>query len=272
MAECKRLSFTFSDTSGSTPSPSPAPSSHSPGQSNPEITVTPPETDPQSQILPTREDSIAEENVVEEEEEEEEEDGETGSRGSRASGGSGSLASDEAEVVEDSEWERTESQRNSGSHCGSAAPSLCSDGHLSAVAPEDVFLDHADELKPVELDTEEGGSLTRQLVRRLTSSEIVPQSGSSDGGGGSLSWAGEGSRAFLESSLEEAIQSLLLRLESLTQRCRELQDLEQEVMRLEDLLRVSQAIIIILSGNEQRNKYPICGCCVFTDECQSSAM
>ncbi|XP_029919878.1 rho family-interacting cell polarization regulator 2 isoform X2 [Myripristis murdjan] len=237
VAECKRLSFTFSDTSGSTPSPSPAPSSHSPGQSNPEITVTPPETDPQSQILPTREDSIAEENVMEEEEEEEEEDGETGSRGSRASGGSGSLASDEAEVVEDSEWERTESQRNSGSHCGSAAPSLCSDGHLSAVAPEDVFLDHADELKPVELDTEEGGSLTRQLVRRLTSSEIVPQSGSSDGGGGSLSWAGEGSRAFLESSLEEAIQSLLLRLESLTQRCRELQDLEQEVMRLEDLLR-----------------------------------
>uniref|UniRef100_A0A667WP95 Rho family-interacting cell polarization regulator 2 n=1 Tax=Myripristis murdjan TaxID=586833 RepID=A0A667WP95_9TELE len=167
VAECKRLSFTFSDTSGSTPSPSPAPSSHSPGQSNPEIT-----------------------------------------------------------------WERTESQRNSGSHCGSAAPSLCSDGHLSAVAPEDVFLDHADELKPVELDTEEGGSLTRQLVRRLTSSEIVPQSGSSDGGGGSLSWAGEGSRAFLESSLEEAIQSLLLRLESLTQRCRELQDLEQEVMQL----------------------------------------
>uniref|UniRef100_A0A667WNG2 Rho family-interacting cell polarization regulator 2 n=1 Tax=Myripristis murdjan TaxID=586833 RepID=A0A667WNG2_9TELE len=257
VAECKRLSFTFSDTSGSTPSPSPAPSSHSPGQSNPEITVTPPETDPQSQILPTREDSIAEENVMEEEEEEEEEDGETGSRGSRASGGSGSLASDEAEVVEDSEWERTESQRNSGSHC---------------VAPEDVFLDHADELKPVELDTEEGGSLTRQLVRRLTSSEIVPQSGSSDGGGGSLSWAGEGSRAFLESSLEEAIQSLLLRLESLTQRCRELQDLEQEVMRLEDLLRVSQAIIIILSGNEQRNKYPICGCCVFLDECQSSSM
>uniref|UniRef100_A0A7N9AL72 Rho family-interacting cell polarization regulator 2 n=1 Tax=Mastacembelus armatus TaxID=205130 RepID=A0A7N9AL72_9TELE len=188
IAECKRLSFTFSDTSGSTPSP--APSSHSP---------------------------------------------EIGSRATSAS-----LASDEAEVAEDSEWERTESQRNSSSNCGSAAPSLCSDGHLSTVAPEDVFLDHADELKPVELDTDEAGSLTRQLVKRLTSSEIVSPSGSSTEGGGSLSWAGEGSRAFLESSLEEAIHSLLMRLESLTHRCRELQDLEQEVMRLEDLLKVTE--------------------------------
>ncbi|XP_065804317.1 rho family-interacting cell polarization regulator 2 isoform X2 [Labrus bergylta] len=247
VAECKRLSFTFSDTSGSTPSPSPAPSSHSQSQSNPEITVTPPETEAlSSHILPTREDSIAEEHLEEEDEEEEEEeeegyeeeDGETGSRGSR--GTSGSLASNEAEVAEDSEWERTESQRNSGSNCGSAAPSsLCSDSHLSTVAPEDVFFDHADELKPVELDTEEAGSLTRQLVKRLTSSEIVSSSGSSTegGGGGSLSWAGEGSRAFLESSLEEAIHSLLMRLESLTHRCSELQDLEQEVMRLEDLLK-----------------------------------
>lgn len=240
VAECKRLSFTFSDTSGSTPSPSPALSSYSTGQSNPEITVTPPETEPlPTQILPTREDSIAEEHLVEEEEEEEEyeEDGETGSRGSRGSRTSASIASDEAEAAEDSEWERTESQRNSSSNCGSAAPSLCSDGHLSAVAPEDVFLDHADELKPVELDTEEAGSLTKQLVKRLTSSEMMPPSGSAAEGEGSLSWAGEGSRAFLESSLEEAIHSLLTRLESLTHRCRELQDLEQEVMRLEDLLK-----------------------------------
>ncbi|XP_068189239.1 rho family-interacting cell polarization regulator 2 isoform X2 [Antennarius striatus] len=234
VAECKRLSFAFSDTSGSTPSPSPAPSSHSPGQSNPEITVTPPETDLfPTQILPTREDSIAEEHLMEEEEEEYEE--ETGSRGSRDT--TASLASDEAEAAEDSEWERTESQRNSGSNCCSVDPSLCSDGRLSTVAPEDVFLDHNDELKPVELDTEEPGSLTRQLVKRLTSSEMVLPSGSSTEGGGSPSWAGEGSRAFLESSLEEAIHSLLMRLESLTHRCRELQDLEQEVMRLEDLLK-----------------------------------
>ncbi|KAM9824330.1 rho family-interacting cell polarization regulator 2 [Neosynchiropus ocellatus] len=229
LAECKRLSFTFSDTSGSTPSPSPAPSCHSAALSNPEITITPPEMErSHSQILTTRESSIAEEHLVEEEAEE---DGETSSRDS---GTSASLASDE--VAEDSEWERTESQRNSGSNSGSAAPSCCSDGHLSTVAPEDVFLDHADELKPVELDTEEAGSLTRQLVKRLNSSEMMQEeAGAAEGGG--LSWAGEGSRAFLESSLEEAVHCLLMKLESLTHRCRELQDLEQEVMRLEDLLK-----------------------------------
>lgn len=190
---------------------------------------------------------------MEEEEEEYEEDGDMGSRGSR--GTSASLASDEAEVAEDSEWERTESQRNSSSNCGSAAPSLCSDSHLSTVAPEDVFLDHADELKPVELDTEEAGSLTRQLVKRLTSSEIEQPSGSSTEGGGSLSWAGEGSRAFLESSLEEAIHSLLMKLESLTHRCRELQDLEQEVMRLEDLLKVTELLISFIYTCGKCQKY-----------------
>lgn len=235
VAECKRLSFTFSDTSVSTPSP--APSLHSHAQSNPEITVTPPEMDLlPSHFLPPREDSIAEEHLVEEDEEEDEEDGESTSRGSRRT--SGSLASDEAEVADDSEWERTESQRNSGSHCGSTAASLCSESHLSTVAPEDVFLDQADELKPVELDTEEPGSLTRQLVKRLTSSEIEPPVVSSaEAGEVGLSWTGEGSRAFLESGLEEAIHSLLMRLEALTHRCRELQDLEQEVMRFEDLLK-----------------------------------
>ncbi|XP_072303515.1 rho family-interacting cell polarization regulator 2 isoform X2 [Eucyclogobius newberryi] len=224
VAECKRLSFTFSDTSVSTASP--APSTHSIAQSNPEITVTPPEMDIlPAHFLPPREDSIVEENLVEEDEDYEE-DEETASRGSR--GTSGSLASDEVE-----EWERTESQRSSGSHCGSA-----SESHLTTVAPEDVFLDHADELKPVELDTEEPGNLSRQLVKRLTSSEIEPPVVSSaEAGVVGLSWTGEGSRAFLESGLEEAIQSLLMRLEALTHRCRELQDLEQEVMKFEDLLK-----------------------------------
>uniref|UniRef100_A0AAZ3NZW2 Rho family-interacting cell polarization regulator 2 n=1 Tax=Oncorhynchus tshawytscha TaxID=74940 RepID=A0AAZ3NZW2_ONCTS len=225
-SECKRLSFTFSDTSVSSLSPSLAP-----GQSNPEITVTPPDTNHWPQI-PPREDKGVEEmvrvhaDVVEEEGEEEEESGDSGGSVSV------SLVSEEVE----SEWERAEFQLNVGSS------SLCSESQSSAVAPEDVFLDHAgsdrdgDEddsselLKPVELDTEEPGSLTRQLVRRLTSSDILPEVVG-------LSWAGEGSRAFLESSLEEALHSLLLRLESLGQRCRELQDLEQEVMRLEDLLK-----------------------------------
>ncbi|XP_076864757.1 rho family-interacting cell polarization regulator 2 isoform X2 [Brachyhypopomus gauderio] len=205
-AECKRLSFTFSDTSASSPGPA---------QSNPEITVTPPEMQPPPlQFCPSDEPPAGEEEAEEEEEN-------VSASASLASGG---------EV--DAEWERAEDHAPG---YGSAGASLCSEGQLSAVGPEDVvFLepggpDEASELKPVELDGEEG-SLTRQLVRRLTSSEIVPEAGPQ-------SWAGEGSRAFLESSLEEAIQNLLLRLENLGQRCRELQDLEQEVMKLEDLLK-----------------------------------
>ncbi|XP_064876326.1 rho family-interacting cell polarization regulator 2 isoform X2 [Oncorhynchus nerka] len=218
--ECKRLSFTFSDTSVSSPS-------LAPGQSNPEITVTPPETCPQPQIPNVEVTVRIHADVVEEAEEGEEEEESRGSSGSVST----SLVSEEAE----SEWERAESQCNGGS------VSL-SERQLSAVASGGVCPDLAgpdrdgDEddsselLKPVELDTEEPGSLTRQLVRRLTSSDILPEAGV-------LSWAGEGSRAFLESNLEETLQSLLLRLESLGQRCRELQDLEQEVMRLEDLLK-----------------------------------
>ncbi|KAK9957430.1 hypothetical protein ABG768_011677 [Culter alburnus] len=200
VAECKRLSFNFSDMSTS---------SSAPIQSNPEITVTPPETDPPSEPAPVpEEDRPVEEECVEED--------------------CGSVSASDPDL----EWDQVESQ---GPGTGSAALSLCSESQLSAVGPEDVvFLesnipDEALELKPVELDGEEG-SLTRQLVRRLTSSDMLPEAGS-------LSWSGEGSRTFLESSLEEAIQSLLLRLESLGQRCGELQDLEQEVMRLEDLLK-----------------------------------
>jgi len=59
-----------------------------------------------------------------------------------------------------------------------------------------------------------------------------------DESGGSL--AQKQKIIFLENNLEEAIQSLLLLLESLGQRCVELQDLEQEVMRLEDLLKVNE--------------------------------
>lgn len=200
VAECKRLSFTFSDM----PTPSPAPI-----QSNPEIMVTPPETAPPSENHPVEEDG--------------------GEDGEESSSVCASVASaSEADL----EWDQVEGQ---GPGTASGAVSLCSESQLSAVGPEDVvFLesnvsDEALELKPVELDGEEG-SLTRQLVRRLTSSDILPEARA-------MSWAGEGSRAFLESSLEEAIQSLLLRLESMGQRCAELQDLEQEVMRLEDLLK-----------------------------------
>uniref|UniRef100_A0A8C1Q0F7 Rho family-interacting cell polarization regulator 2 n=1 Tax=Cyprinus carpio TaxID=7962 RepID=A0A8C1Q0F7_CYPCA len=206
VAECKRLSFTFSDTPTSSPAPI---------QSNPEITVTPPETYPLSEPAPASEDQPVEEECVEED--------------------CGSVSVSDPDL----EWDQAEAQ---GHGTGSAALSLCSESQLSAVGPEDVvFLepnvsDEALELKPVELDGEEG-SLTRQLVRRLTSSDMLPEASA-------VSWSGESSRTFQESSLEEAIQSLLLRLESLGQRCGELQDLEQEVMRLEDLLKVNEFSVV----------------------------
>ncbi|XP_036826732.1 rho family-interacting cell polarization regulator 2 isoform X6 [Oncorhynchus mykiss] len=213
--ECKRLSFTFSDTSVSSPS-------LAPGQSNPEITVTPPETCPQPQIPNVEVPVRIHADVVEEAEEGEEEEESRSSSGSVST----SLVSEEAE----SEWERAESQCNGGSVslCSVAPGGVCPD--LAGPDRDGDEDDSSELLKPVELDTEEPGSLTRQLVRRLTSSDILPEAGV-------LSWAGEGSRAFLESNLEETLQNLLLRLESLGQRCRELQDLEQEVMRLEDLLK-----------------------------------
>lgn len=203
VAECKRLSFTFSDTPASSPAPS---------HSHPEITVTPPESDQPPQ-LPPLDDLPGEEEDGEEEEE--------------STSVSASLAS-ASEAESEREWERVECQHG----YESTAHSLSSEGQISAVGPEDVvFLesgshDESSELKPVELDGEEG-SLTRQLVRRLTSSDILPEPAA-------LSWAGE-------SSLEEAIHSLLMKLESMAQRCRELQDLEQEVMKLEDLLKVGVA-------------------------------
>uniref|UniRef100_A0A9J8BDK2 Rho family-interacting cell polarization regulator 2 n=1 Tax=Cyprinus carpio carpio TaxID=630221 RepID=A0A9J8BDK2_CYPCA len=208
VAECKRLSFTFSDTPTSSPAPI---------QSNPEITVTPPETDPPSEPAPASEELPVAEECVEED--------------------CGSVSASDPDL----EWDQAEAQ---GHGTGSAALSLCSESQLSAVGPEDVvFLepnvsDEALELKPVELDGEEG-SLTRQLVRRLTSSDMLPEAGA-------VSWSGESSRTFQESSLEEAIQSLLLRLESLSQRCGELQDLEQEVMRLEDLLKVNEFSVVFI--------------------------
>ncbi|XP_033855949.1 rho family-interacting cell polarization regulator 2 isoform X4 [Acipenser ruthenus] len=100
--------------------------------------------------------------------------------------------------------------------------------------------DETSELKPVELDADDG-NLTKQLVKRLTSVEtlVTPERMPSDG---SLSWESDGSRSFLDGSLEDSLQGLLLGLETHKERFRELQDLEQEVMRLEDLLKCKPAV------------------------------
>uniref|UniRef100_A0A8C0D104 Rho family-interacting cell polarization regulator 2 n=1 Tax=Balaenoptera musculus TaxID=9771 RepID=A0A8C0D104_BALMU len=95
--------------------------------------------------------------------------------------------------------------------------------------------DEASELKPVELDTFEG-NITKQLVKRLTSSE-VPATTERLLSEGSVSGESEGCRSFLDGSLEDAFNGLLLALEPHKEQYKEFQDLNQEVMHLDDILK-----------------------------------
>ncbi|XP_054567751.1 rho family-interacting cell polarization regulator 2 isoform X3 [Eptesicus fuscus] len=97
--------------------------------------------------------------------------------------------------------------------------------------------DEASELKPVELDAFEG-NVTKQLVQRLTSAEAPAAaaerllfegpvaSGEADGG-----------RSFLDGSLEDAFHGLFLALEPHKEQYQEFQQLSQEVMHLDDVLK-----------------------------------
>lgn len=97
--------------------------------------------------------------------------------------------------------------------------------------------DEASELKPVELDTFEG-NITKQLVKRLTSAE-VPGATERLALEGSVSGESEGCRSFLDGSLEDAFSGLFLALEPHKEQYKEFQDLNQEVMHLDDILKVS---------------------------------
>lgn len=97
--------------------------------------------------------------------------------------------------------------------------------------------DEGSELKPVELDTYEG-NITKQLVKRLTSAEtpLTPERLPCEG---SISGESEGYKSYLDGSIEEALQGLLLALEPHKEQYKEFQDLDQEVMHLDDILKVS---------------------------------
>lgn len=99
--------------------------------------------------------------------------------------------------------------------------------------------DELSELKPVELDTFEG-SITKQLVKRLTSGEgpATPERLHCEG---SISGESEGYKSCVEGSLEEAFQWLILALEPHKQQFKEFQDLEREVMHLDEILKVSSS-------------------------------
>uniref|UniRef100_A0A2K6FEQ9 Rho family-interacting cell polarization regulator 2 n=1 Tax=Propithecus coquereli TaxID=379532 RepID=A0A2K6FEQ9_PROCO len=100
--------------------------------------------------------------------------------------------------------------------------------------------DEASELKPVELDTFEG-NITKQLVKRLTSAE-VPAATERLLFEGSVGGESEGCRSFLDGSLEDAFNGLFLVLEPHKEQYKEFQDLNQEVMHLDDILKCKPAV------------------------------
>ncbi|XP_048655828.1 rho family-interacting cell polarization regulator 2 isoform X4 [Marmota marmota marmota] len=90
--------------------------------------------------------------------------------------------------------------------------------------------DEASELKPVELDTCEG-NVTKQLVKRLTSAEVPAATERL------LSEDSASGESFLDGSLEDALSGLFLALEPHKEEYKEFQDLNQEVMHLDDILK-----------------------------------
>uniref|UniRef100_A0A8C9MYB6 Rho family-interacting cell polarization regulator 2 n=2 Tax=Serinus canaria TaxID=9135 RepID=A0A8C9MYB6_SERCA len=131
-----------------------------------------------------------------------------------------------------------------------AAPEVCQ--KISDAGSDCVFVetsvpvsllqdtDEGSELKPVELDTYEG-NITKQLVKRLTSAEtpLTPERPPCEG---SISGESEGYKSYLDGSIEEALQGLLLALEPHKEQYKEFQDLDQEVMHLDDILKCKPAV------------------------------
>nr|XP_048284126.1 rho family-interacting cell polarization regulator 2 isoform X6 [Myodes glareolus] len=210
-AEEKRpLSLSFSDlqdgdcvfTSSSATSPS---SSHS---AHPEITITPAELTHGSLSSQTE-----------------------GTEDSSSSSSRNSLGEDhepktpaKREVVE---------PRKPGVAAGSGAKSLSLESSVAEALLQES--DETSELKPVELDTFEG-NITKQLVKRLTSAEgpVATEKLFFEGSVGSESEAG---RSFLDGSLEDAFNGLFLALDPHKEQYKEFQDLNQEVIHLDDVLK-----------------------------------
>ncbi|XP_027963163.1 rho family-interacting cell polarization regulator 2 isoform X2 [Eumetopias jubatus] len=211
------LSLSFSDLPNGdcalTPHPAGSPSTM--GSANPEITITPSELNHSN--LASRNEGT-------------EDSGSASSRNSSRGG-----PEPEPQVKEDTDGRRTPEAGRASAGAG----------------PEHLFLgknvaevllresDEASELKPVELDTFEG-NLTKQLVKRLTSTE-VPVAAERLLFEGSVSGESEGCRSFLDGSLEDAFSGLFLALEPHKEQYKEFQDLNQEVMRLDDILKCKPA-------------------------------
>ncbi|XP_077911875.1 rho family-interacting cell polarization regulator 2 isoform X1 [Halichoerus grypus] len=196
-----------------TPHPTGSPSTT--GSANPEITITPSE--------------LSHSNLASQNEGTED----SGSASSRSSSRGG--PEPEPQVKEDTDGPRSPEAGRASAGAGPAHLLLERDVAEALLRESD----EASELKPVELDTFEG-NITKQLVKRLTSAE-VPAAPETLLFEGSVSGESEGCRSFLDGSLEDAFSGLFLALEPHKEQYKEFQDLNQEVMRLDDILKCKPA-------------------------------
>ncbi|XP_016071794.1 PREDICTED: protein FAM65B isoform X2 [Miniopterus natalensis] len=210
------LSLSFSDLpNGDCALPSsPASSLPSTCPANPEITITPAEL-PQGGLGCQSEGT---------------DDSSSASSGSSSAGGPGPKPPLEEEDAEGPQGAEAEARRVPE---GAGAGRLYLEKDVAEALLRES--DEASELKPVELDTFEG-NITKQLVKRLTSAE-VPATTERLLSEGSVSGESEGCRSFLDGGLEDAFHGLFLALEPHKEQYQEFQDLNQEVMHLDDILK-----------------------------------
>ncbi|XP_055510247.1 rho family-interacting cell polarization regulator 2 isoform X1 [Leucoraja erinacea] len=185
--------------------------------SRPEITLTPPE-------------------FREEEEEEEEEVSQPPQTQTVAAKTAEGMGDPAALVLDTVQEECTDTGESST--CGHPPVGLEVDMLLETNVPVGILQDpeEVSDLRPVELGPDEG-NLTKQLVKRLKSTEGGLASSDGQDSGRFVHGDYAGTRPATTMSLEEALQSLLLSLEPHKEHYKELHDLDQEVMQLEDLLK-----------------------------------
>ncbi|KAI4560938.1 hypothetical protein MJG53_017567 [Ovis ammon polii x Ovis aries] len=214
------LSLSFSDLPNGDCTLAPGPADSLPGASaaNPEITVTSAELPPgiQSSQNEGLEDS------------------------SSASCSSSSREGSEPRSHPEGETQGTGKPEGCRAATGAGPERLFLQKGVAEALLQEALLQEASELKPVELDTFEG-NITKQLVKRLTSAE-VPAATERLLSEGSVSAESEGCRSFLDGSLEDAFNGLFLALEPHKEQYKEFQDLNQEVMHLDDILKCKPAV------------------------------
>ncbi|KAI4530881.1 hypothetical protein MG293_018739 [Ovis ammon polii] len=214
------LSLSFSDLPNGDCTLAPGPADSLPGASaaNPEITVTSAELPPgiQSSQNEGLEDS------------------------SSASCSSSSREGSEPGSHPEGETQGTGKPEGCRAATGAGPERLFLQKGVAEALLQEALLQEASELKPVELDTFEG-NITKQLVKRLTSAE-VPAATERLLSEGSVSAESEGCRSFLDGSLEDAFNGLFLALEPHKEQYKEFQDLNQEVMHLDDILKCKPAV------------------------------